>query len=172
MTPSDWPWQFSFPPFFTLQPNTETRNRQLHAWSDLVLKFHRANRQFVLDVRESGSSPLFHNADIKRTLSKDGVLFVLNSLAQSGHAEPIDKSKFRWHIYWHTLDEWADLIYSWADQTGQVGSVCTLYEISNTPDVEFTGISQDVLVKALKVLESKSRAEIIEMDDSSGVKFF
>ncbi len=32
-----WPWQFSFPPFFTLQPNEDTRRKQTDAWCQHVL---------------------------------------------------------------------------------------------------------------------------------------
>jgi len=43
----------------------------------------------------------------------------------------------RWHIYWHTLEEWADMVYSWVQSCGMVNTVCTLYEITegeNTAD--------------------------------------
>ena len=43
----------------------------------------------------------------------------------------------RWHIYWHTLEEWADMVYSWVHSCGMVNTVCTLYEITegeNTAD--------------------------------------
>lgn len=37
----------------------------------------------------------------------------------------------RWQIYWHTLEEWADLVYSWVQRCGMVNTVCTLYEITD-----------------------------------------
>lgn len=55
---------------------------------------------------------------------------------------------------------------------GQLGSVCTFYEIVNAPDKEFCGIDQDVLLKALRRLEQRKKAEVIHMDDGNGVKFF
>ena len=38
--------------------------------------------------------------------------------------------------------------------------------------IEFTGLHEDILVKALKLLEQQGKAEIIAQDENSGVKFF
>ena len=66
--PADWqwPWQYSFPPFFTLQPNSDTRAKQLEAWCDLVLAYFKSTRSYMLDVNEASSSPLFYNEEISR----------------------------------------------------------------------------------------------------------
>ena len=63
-----WPWQYEFPPFFTVQPNTDTRSKQLDAWCDLVLSYHRATKSYLLDVNEAQSSPLFYNSKINSIL--------------------------------------------------------------------------------------------------------
>lgn len=172
MTFSDWPWQYCFPPFFTIQPNLETRDKQLSAWCDLVLKYCKANNKYIIDVREAESWPLFNNQEIQRNLSSDGIQLVLNNLQNLKNAEPLDKSKSRWYIFWHTVDEWAATIYAWANRNGFTNTVCTLYEIINTPDEEFNGMDEEVLLKILSHLEKNNTAEIISMDDSKGVKFF
>lgn len=63
-----WPWQYEFPPFFTVQPNTDTRSKQLDAWCDLVLSYHRATKSYLLDINEAQSSPLFYNSKINSIL--------------------------------------------------------------------------------------------------------
>ena len=63
-----WPWQYEFPPFFTVQPNTDTRRKQLDAWCDLVLAYHRVTKSYLLDVNEALSSPLFFNSKINSIL--------------------------------------------------------------------------------------------------------
>ena len=63
-----WPWQYDFPPFFTIQPNTDTRRKQLDAWCDLVLAYHRTTKSYLLDVNEALSSPLFYNSKINSIL--------------------------------------------------------------------------------------------------------
>ena len=37
MEGGEFPWQHSFPPFFTLQPHQETQRKQLDAWQTIVL---------------------------------------------------------------------------------------------------------------------------------------
>ena len=41
MSHFEWPWQYNFPPFFTLQNHQETREKQIDQWislgSDLYL---------------------------------------------------------------------------------------------------------------------------------------
>ena len=36
-----WPWQYSFPPFFSIQPNLDTRGKQIDAWKNLVLSYYK-----------------------------------------------------------------------------------------------------------------------------------
>ncbi|XP_022190340.1 vacuolar protein-sorting-associated protein 25 [Nilaparvata lugens] len=169
---SNWPWQYSFPPFFTIQPNIETRAKQLEAWRGLVLDYHRALKQAVLDVSEAERSELFNNTKLQRKLPTEGIIQVLESLAKNGNAEPCNKARTRWYIYWHTLPEWADKMYTWAQETGQTNSVCTLYEIINASDQDFYGLNEEVVKKALHVLERKQKAELILDGENSGVKFF
>ena len=62
----EWPWQYSFPPFFTIQLNGDTRRKQLEAWCDLVLKYCKDSKTYILDVNEASSSRLFNNQKINR----------------------------------------------------------------------------------------------------------
>ena len=63
-----WPWQYHFPPFFTIQPNSDTQAKQIEAWCELVLAYHKAAKSYILDVNEAQSSPLFYNRKINRIL--------------------------------------------------------------------------------------------------------
>lgn len=67
-------------------------------------------------------------------LPSEVVSIIVEELGKSGNATPLDKSKQRWIVSWHTLDEWADIVYSWAQSNGFVGSVCTFYELIHGED--------------------------------------
>ncbi|XP_076269113.1 vacuolar protein sorting 25 [Rhynchophorus ferrugineus] len=171
----DWPWQYNFPPFFTLQPNPETRAKQVQAWKSLILEYCRKGRLYLVDVRESSHIPLFNNSNINRKLEESVIISILSELQKTGHAAPVDKAKHRWEIYWHTLDEWASMIYGYISSRGFNNSVLTLYELSQGEDVqteEFYTIPQEVLIKALQVLEKDRKCELILSDEDQGVKFF
>ncbi|XP_026473187.1 vacuolar protein-sorting-associated protein 25-like [Ctenocephalides felis] len=175
MAEIEWPWQYSFPPFFTIQVHEETKSRQITLWRNLVLEYYKSTKQSTLDVGESLNSPLFNNAAIDRKLSQEGIVLILEDLAKTGNAAPLDKLKNRWEIYWHTLEEWASILYDWAQENGQVNTVLTLFELvsgEDTTNMEFYGLDTNVLIKALRKLESENKCELIMFDDNQGVKFF
>ncbi|XP_056641410.1 vacuolar protein-sorting-associated protein 25 [Diorhabda sublineata] len=171
----EWPWQYNFPPFFTLQPHPETRAKQVTAWKSLILNYCEKTKTYTIDVRETNQNPLFNNTTINRKLEQDVIISILSELQKSGNAAPVDKSKNRWEIYWHTLEEWASIIYDSICDRGMQNTVVTFYELTQGDDVTdliFFGMNQDVLIKALRVLENERKCELILEDDIQGAKFF
>jgi len=47
-----------------IQPNVETRRKQLDAWRTLVLDYCRTQKVSVIDVREGDLLPVFNNTAI------------------------------------------------------------------------------------------------------------
>uniref|UniRef100_A0A1B0C073 Vacuolar protein-sorting-associated protein 25 n=1 Tax=Glossina palpalis gambiensis TaxID=67801 RepID=A0A1B0C073_9MUSC len=174
MTDFQWPWEYEFPPFFTLQTHEETQKRQLDVWCNLFLKYLKHLNKFRINVNES-TFPLYCNESVNRRLSADMILKILTKLQASGHAQQLDKKGNEWLVYWHTLEEYGNTIYEWIQETGQTNTVCTLYEISSgefTNDKEFHEIDEDVLIKVLRLLEERGKCELIELDGSyGGIKF-
>lgn len=171
----EWPWQYKFPPFFTIQPNLETQKKQVTAWGDLILAYHKHHKLYSLDVKEAVNSPLFCNNEIQRKLPAEGVIKVLDALAVKGNIEWSDKSKSRCVVMWRTPAEWGNLIYKWACKSGMKNTVCTLYELTSGNDTkgeEFYGLEDWLLSRALRVLQRQQKAEIISFDGNEGVKFF
>lgn len=64
-----------------------------------------------------------------RLKQKDAVE-ILDAMAGEGAVEWDGTTKSTAIIYWRKPEEWANAIYEWIDNTGQKGSVLTLYEIS------------------------------------------
>ncbi|XP_048238484.1 vacuolar protein-sorting-associated protein 25-like [Haliotis cracherodii] len=173
MAEFDYPWQYKFPPFFSIQPNQETRKKQLEAWCTLILSYHRHIKNYSLDVTEAQNSPLFYNKSIDRKLSTDGIYTVLDELSKRGHIEWKDKARKQCLIMWRTPEEWGKLIYRWICDRSMTNTVCTFYELSEGDDSssqEFHGLENWLLLRALKTLQSQGKAELI--DGSEGVKFF
>ncbi|XP_041975305.1 vacuolar protein-sorting-associated protein 25-like isoform X2 [Aricia agestis] len=169
------PWQYNFPPFFTIQPQAETRAKQLEAWEHLITDYFKATKQSTIDIREIQNISIFNNESISRKLSQESMLTILEYMAKNGKAAPVDKSKNVWEVYWHSLDEWGNMVYDWASNNGLNNTVCTLFELregENTVGEEFHGLDMNVLMKALKTLEVKGKCEVMDFDDNQGVKFF
>eukprot|EP00095_Tigriopus_kingsejongensis_P011295 snap_masked-scaffold14_size734282-processed-gene-2.17 protein:Tk11295 transcript:snap_masked-scaffold14_size734282-processed-gene-2.17-mRNA-1 annotation:"vacuolar protein-sorting-associated protein 25-like" len=168
---SDWPWQHSFPPFFTLQPHEPTRVKQLAAWRALILDYCQARKLSRIEVAEIGGSELCHNRELQRRLSPADLLTVLEDLRAHGHLEWATTARQRAHIYWRRPEEWGSLIHSWSQAQGL--KLCTLFELGQGDDTReeaFHGLDTELLIKALQTLEVKGQAELFP--DRAGVKFF
>uniref|UniRef100_A0A7N9AMA7 Vacuolar protein-sorting-associated protein 25 n=1 Tax=Mastacembelus armatus TaxID=205130 RepID=A0A7N9AMA7_9TELE len=138
----EWPWQYNFPPFFTLQPNVDTRQKQLAAWCSLALSYCRHHKLYTLDVLEAQESPVFNNKKMERKLSMEAIQVVFEELRKKGkfrNLEWLDKNKSRCLVMWRRPEEWGKLIYQWVSKNGMVNSVFTLYELSNGDDTQGEG---------------------------------
>ncbi|TFK10719.1 Cytosolic carboxypeptidase 6 [Platysternon megacephalum] len=135
----EWPWQYRFPPFFTLQPNVDTRQKQMTAWCSLVLSYCRLNKQYTMTLMEAQESPLFNNRKLQRKLPVESIQVVLEELRKKGNLEWLDKNKSSFLIMWRRPEEWGKLIYQWVSKNGLTNSVFTLYELSNGDDTENEG---------------------------------
>lgn len=168
----DWPWEYSFPPFFTLQPHQPTREKQLQSWKHLVISYCQANTLSTLDLIEAGDLPLFFNSSIDRRLSLDEIREVCEHLESSGNLEWTDKSRRRAYVFWKSPAQFGTEIYRWVTETGQTGTVMTLTELMEEGESgnAWKGISHEILLKALHVLQKDKKAEVFEEND--GVKFF
>jgi len=170
---AEFPWQHSFPPFYTLQPNLDSRKKQLEAWRSIILDYCQRKGLTSLDLREASNSELFNNTAIQRRLSDEALQAVFKELEEKGNLEWTDKSHTRCNIYWRSPDEWGTLIYNFIKQRGQTNTVCTLFEISEGPEVvgqPFHGLDEAVLLRSLQTLELQKKAEIFP--GGEGVKFF
>lgn len=171
----EWPWQYQFPPFFTLQPNSNTKAKQIDAWKTLILDYHKVHKKYLLDITEAQSSHLFSNKAIGRKLNLDMIYLLLDELQKQGNVEWLDKQRQRCYVFWRTPEEWGKMIHKWAATNGLTNSVCTLYELTSGDDAtneEFYGLDHGVLKKALETLEKEGLAELILDEDNEGVKFF
>jgi ESCRT-II complex subunit VPS25 len=185
------PWQYDFPPFFTLQINEKTRLKQVDAWCDLIISYCKQNRIFILDLIEAQTSDLFYNKKIDRKLAVDFIQLVIDELVRTGKAEWINvdtghsnetKSKKKHQssklciILWHTIDEWSKLIYDYVCRQALQNTVCTYFELTESEDCckeEFFKLNIEILRKALRNLEKQNKAEVFQLDDmTEGVKFF
>ncbi|KAH8809959.1 putative vacuolar protein-sorting-associated protein, partial [Hyaloscypha sp. PMI_1271] len=179
-----FPSSYSFPPFFTRQPNTSTHHAQLQKWSSLVQAYCRHHRFFKLSLTDSLDSDLFHNKKIGKRLGREDAREVVEFMWKEGRAEWVvdDKGKTRgageggeFWVWWRNVEEWAGLIAEWVDETAQKNTVLTLYELTEseaTLSQEFHGMDPELLQKALSVLVKRGKAQVFGQEDQQGVKFF
>ncbi|OCF30405.1 ESCRT-II complex subunit VPS25 [Kwoniella heveanensis CBS 569] len=173
----EFPAIWSFPPFFTLQPNPTTQAHQLELWRALVLRWAKHER--VFEVNTDGDDPggVFDNKGIKRKLLPPTMKRLLGEMAKNGEAaaDP-PKQDTRYLIYWRRPDEWGDLIYTWVTDNGLNASIMTFYEITDgdlSHTTEFYELPTPLLRKALETLVKRGKAQLLEGkgEIGEGVRF-
>eukprot|EP00798_Chlamydomonas_sp_ICE-L_P009810 gene9810-7698_t len=153
-----YPFFFSYPPYFTLQPVKDTRDKQSGSWGQLVLSWCRAKKVYIICVDEE--TPIFHNPSINRKLTPDARFAFLDDLVSIGSAEWLDKTKRRCLILWRKIPEWAAAIQGFVQTYGLGDTVMTLDELSSGDDVRGTdlyGLDREIFVRALKLLELQGK---------------
>ncbi|KAG1672486.1 hypothetical protein FOA52_002794 [Chlamydomonas sp. UWO 241] len=170
------PFFYDYPPYYTLQPVKESRDKQSQLWGDLVLAYCRHKRIYAINVEDSAFE-LFSNAKIGRKLNVEAQRAFLGDLAAQGSAEWVDpKAKRECLVLWRKLPEWAAQIHEFARTYGLADSVMTVDELRSGDDVrgtELFGLHREVLVRALRVLEAQGKAKLFsgETPEEEGVKF-
>ncbi len=96
-------------------------------------------------------------------MTRDAKVALLDDVATHGRGAWLDpKSKAQFLVLWKSLDEWGDAIYAWAVAHGLKDSVVTVDEVQRGEEVagsELEGLPREVLLRAIKVLESKGKAK-------------
>lgn len=172
----EYPAFFDYPPYFTLQPNPETCDRQSVAWQALILSYCQSQKVFIVSTAGGDQLPLFVNTSINRQLSREGKVRFLGDLVAQGRASWLDKQQSRCLILWKSLENWTSTISDWIQDTGHVDSVVALEDLSSGDDVtatELEGLPREILLPALKLLEAKGRVRLFKgvTAEEEGVKF-
>lgn len=144
--PFPFPREYHFPAFFTRQTNLTTHHAQLIKWSALVLAYARHHRLFRLHLSAAADSDLFRNRRIDRRLGPADIRELLDFMRKDGRAEYVAKDSpgdvvF---IYWRKPEEWAAVVEGYVEETGQKGSVLTVYELTEGEGTRGTGESAPV----------------------------
>ncbi len=165
-----------FPPFFTQQPNVETFEKQVEEWCQVILKYCKSNKIFQLPLTQTEP---FVNHKINRKLSIEMIKYILliriiiDRLVSVKRAEIKDSNQC--FIFYYTLQEWADMIYKHIFDTGRCGTIITLYELLNSSEYssqEFFKANDQVILKALNILQNQDKLVLITSNDgNTGIKF-
>ncbi|KAF7026517.1 hypothetical protein CFC21_038628 [Triticum aestivum] len=166
------PHFFNYPPYFTLQPVRETREKQVQLWKELILDYCRSQKMYIISLEED--FPLFSNTKIERSLSYEAKEAFLAALVSEGRAEWMDKGHKKCLILWLRIQDWANYILDFVKENGL--EVTTIEDIRSgieTHGTELAGIDRGVLMRALRLLEQKGKAVIFKgtSADDEGVKF-
>jgi len=171
-----FPSYYNFPPFYTIQPVASIREKQLKLWCDFLTSYLKAHNKWSISVQEDAKTELFFNASLNRALPTEGIQAVLQELCSLGHAEWDDAKQTQCTVSYKTFGDWAEVLYTWAQQNSYINQISTIYELhagEESTGAAFHGLPQAVIVASLRVLQTQGRVLLIAGQDVSemGVKF-
>jgi len=171
-----YPEFYEFPPFFTIQPVQATKQKQLSIWIEFVASYIKHHQLSAIKVIEDSKSPLFFNKKINRQLSVEGIREVLDEMVRGGFGKWDDEKKNICLLSHRKIDEWSNILYTWASENGLMDTISTIYELSDgdsTQGAPFHGLQQQVIKLALQELEKHGKVTLVPGDNLSetGVKF-
>ncbi|WOO77150.1 Vacuolar protein-sorting-associated protein 25 [Vanrija pseudolonga] len=171
------PALWSFPPFFTLQPNPATQAHQLALWSEIVLGWARHDRVFAVNADSPDAGDVFVNKAINRKLLPPALKQVLAHMAKEGHAAPEPpRQAATYLIFWRKPEEWGQIIYDWVSDNGMTGTILTFYDLTDgdlAETTEFRGLPDTLLRRSLDTLVKRGKAQLLrgEGESGDGVRF-
>nr|KYP54430.1 Vacuolar protein sorting-associated protein 25 [Cajanus cajan] len=141
------PHFFNYPPYFTLQPVRDTREKQIQLWKELILDYCKTQKIFVIGLEEE--FPLFTNHVIESKLKIPAFVSFYVKLSS-----PVN----------------APLVFLVISYVLGFAIVLTHYFLYST---ELHGIDRTILNRALKLLEQKGKLVVFKgtSTDDEGVKF-
>lgn len=181
----EFPKIYSFPPFYTKQQNATILENQLNAWAELVLQFCQYYNIYsllphgnILAQQDPNTEvpPLFQNKQLERAVLDEFLQDIFNHMIHKlARAEYVDAKKHDAGIliYWRTPSEWAKLLYEYVDRTGQLGTVLTVYELTQldelAPSEPLKDIDGNLFAKVVDVLVKQGKAQVLRTEDGSGI---
>ena len=79
-----FPEHYNWPCFFTIQVNSDTKDKQLKLWQDLICKYSDAKKMHSWGIAELHASEVCVNKNINRRISKKDFDTVIEYLIKTG----------------------------------------------------------------------------------------
>ncbi|EDK45890.1 conserved hypothetical protein [Lodderomyces elongisporus NRRL YB-4239] len=141
----EFPRIHTFPPLYTKQPNQTIQQQQLESWTNIILSYcefykitsltsegQPRHSQLFSKAQFNLFPLLFENKSINRHVNADFKTTILTHLIHTKKAEYINlkRPELGIFIYWRSVVDWGNILYDYISNTGQKGTVMTLYELT------------------------------------------
>ncbi|MGQ9720080.1 MAG: hypothetical protein ACUVXA_02025 [Candidatus Jordarchaeum sp.] len=138
------PWMYTKP------ENTKFLESWRSDWSDYTLKWARFLIIHLISVAEMMEKKPFDK------LSEVTLRDILEYMNSKNSIKWWDKNKTLVRIYWCSLEEWSEIIYRWALETGRLDF--TLFEIMDGEEA-FSSLPSEEIKEIMKIMVEKEYAE-------------
>jgi hypothetical protein len=142
---------------YHIPPGDEDRNLWAEEWGDFLLEWAQKNTAHKISlatfITEPPFSDIFGKVKAFRLIAK--------KLVEKDVAEWVGKNNGQLRIYWRPIEDWADIIYAWALDTGKTRlDVKTL--VIQESNQDFASLPEDELKTILGILVEQNLAEWVD----------
>lgn len=150
---------YDYPPFWTKQPNEEMFSKQVELWSSLICSFCKAINKTQIQIDTALDTILFRNDKIKRHLSRETLISILDKMEETGRARYTSPEKSSVKIYWITIEEWAKKLCEYGNKYGNGPyTFRELVEGEDISDRPFQGMDYNTLQEVVQYLVKNEKA--------------
>jgi ESCRT-II complex subunit VPS25 len=135
-------------------------SKWLEDWKDLILDYCRTLVKHVLSVSELQTVKPFANSDINKKLSQEQLIKIFDIMQEKGLARWLDDNKIRVHVYYKTIEEWAELMYNYLMKTGKAAEILTLFELQHMKQ-EWSSLPLESIRELISVLINRNQAKYV-----------
>ena len=126
-------------------------------WGDFLLEWAERNNVHVMSVTTFLTEPPFKDMNGK----VDSFKLIGDGLVDKEIAEWLDKARRQLRVYWRFLEDWVDIIYKWALETGTVRLDVKSIIIQESGQ-SFSKLPEKDLHIIMKLLVEKKLAEWVD----------
>ncbi|CAH6718155.1 vacuolar protein-sorting-associated protein 25 [[Candida] jaroonii] len=189
----EFPKIHSFPPLYTKQPNATVLQQQLDSWCSIILSYCEYYKVSTIsttgtivysqfeELKIDTLPPIFENKQINRAVDDEFKSDIIKHLIHKLNKAEYINTKIPDQgilVYWKSLADWATILYDFVENSGQLGTVLTIYELTKSEDSglpeSLKNLDYNLLVKVLKnILIKQGKAQILMQegtDQIGGVK--
>lgn len=144
-------WMYHIP------PREEDKELWAEEWGDFLLQWTESKKVHVMSVATFIRDPPFNEM-----LGKvDAFRLIGNSLEEKEVAKWLDRKKRQLRVYWRPLEEWADIVYQWALETGKLSLDVKSIVIQEGKE-SFSTLPENDILMVLSIMVDKGFARWVK----------
>jgi len=142
---------------YHIPPEEDDRNLWADEWGDFLLEWAQGNTAHKISLATFITEPPF--CDIFGKVK--AFRLIAEKLVEKDVAEWVGKNNGQLRIYWRPIEDWADIIYAWAIETGKTRlDVKTL--VIQESNQDFASLPEDEIKTVLGILVEQELAEWVD----------
>lgn len=149
-------WMYHIP------PREEDKVLWAEEWGDFILEWTESNSVHIISIttfiKESPFSDILGKADALKIIG--------DTLTEKDIAKWLNKKKRQLRVFWRPLEDWADIIYQWALDTGNV-RLDVKSIIIQEKERSFATLPEDDLKIVVDLMVTKGYAEWVDKKKSA-----